>query len=723
MLKNLFDELSRSSEGNTYSNHIEKLNTVLQKELNKHNLPISIKMLPVKVTNFRINRLNKDRKFHDDDSQAWDNQIETLVDVIVKVFKDPAKSAVLIGSTQLGKTMLVILCSVVEAILYIKTGVKYKTIYLSPNKVSLGDQMIEDYKSFSAFYDFEISSTDWAPFRYSDYKSGTHLGGEEHIDVPVFRVSKSAVDKKVKKYIEAIHSEGARVIFILDECHYGSDQNGVLKSVLNIAKNLVDKSQGDIMIAISATPFQLGNLQSLSKVFCRTYKGYVGYAFWNGQLLDPRYPLIIPDHIAFNSPRIEKEFGVKELQWINRKFYRKESHYEKEKNKRITPFSKRWQGYSHEEYRNFCAEKFAQLVNSCLITHNVLNGKGFINRFFHKNSEALEFINKYKNKFDPKIKLVAWQGDDAKVNLSKFLNEQNILPNDLKVIFVTGSGRMGNRIQDEDKIYYGADFSPNSNLTAVLQGLLGRMTGKKSVPPIMFFEKKICDELDLYVSSRGKGFKRTPHNRATLVGESHRGKDIAIYINDAKEHQISFPSLGYKEYGEWLQNWVEKTLGSRNTLERNRISFESKETFWNKMNNEFFSNLESALGIEKNSFMRYNPDASDDELSSMGRPFVNDEGHAYHETIGFRTVGKQAATNSTLSSDRVKTGKKGKRKLQVQIHAKRVYNKWKAIVIKFRFCETTTIGSNIVLTKTNDIGYDFATKMEREAILRSGERK
>lgn len=716
-----------------YTRHTKLLDRTLQTSLAKYKIPVNIQIAAVAHANKTVQRMMETGQFDEDDTRIWPNQIETLAEVIAKVIKEPHKSMVLIGSTQLGKTMLLICISIVEHILTIVQETPYQTVIIGPGKIALDQQTRDDYHFVKSNYNFIVNGEAYNDFR-TNLKNIILSSAAEKYDTPVYRrTNGKSTLKEMREIAENAHLNGVRVIFIVDECHWGSHQEGVLQKIISYAKELTTNKEGDMMIAISATPFQLGNLSGLNRVYCRTYEGYVGYAFWEGELLDSRYKPIYPKPFSFDE--IYVEFGVKDFEHVNRKRYLKPKSFEKAKRAiekktcALTPFAKVWRNKTHNQYKEFCELKLIELIKACLIDKNEIGGRGFIARFFLRNDEAKEFLERRNKDFlKLGIKAISWQGEEAKHSLAQHLRNNGIQTEDLKAVFVTGSGRMGNRIQDSDKIYYGIDLAENSNLTAVLQGLLGRMTGAKSEAPIVFFEKKVVEQLRLYVKSKGKMFMKKPNSRTVLAENTRHGHDIRIGIDSSDDGRISFDSLGLSEIGNWLKEWTKNNIKVERLANRHCLSPEAsiqlmKYLFTGKR----ISDIEKALHLEENTLLRYGGDLTDKQLLRKGPPYVDRQGLAYSNRVGLRTVyEKMLKGNSTRmeAQDRTRSGTKtGIRinapQLHIMMTKQRKQIVWIPIGLKIRCCDKTSYGKSLVYTSENDIAFQFATDLEIETILES----
>jgi hypothetical protein len=744
VVKSIFDDILPSEEHileeGVYADHIADINDALQSELAKTDIGMSVRLVTASAVNERIRELMRRGEFDEDSSgRAWRNQAETLAVAIVKMLQNPKRSMVIIGSTQLGKTMTIILMSVLEMLLFLKTGSMYKAIYLTPRLISVTNQTKEDIASFYALYDFEVER-DGKTGLYSEYRTRLRnrvsQDNPEAFDSPVVCRNNPSVNE-LKVLMAKLHAKNMRVIFIVDECHWGSQKkyideqgeergtDGVMKQMLSFAKQLTNNAEGDLLIAISATPFNL-NCDNLTTVFCRTFLGYVGYAFWKGHHLDPRYPLILPEVYGFGGDFI-KSLGVKEMQYVNRNYYRNlNGSYEKAQvkevgrgqNRHYTDFAMRWMDTDHEDYKKWCEEKLIGLVKACLLQHNDKAAKGFILRFFQDNMALNDFANKWRGKLrKDNIYLVEWKEEGASQSLHNYIAELDIPDDAFKLVLVSGHGRMGIRIKDSLRIYFGADFSETSTLASLLQGLLGRMTGKKSKPPTMFVNDGINKSLAEYVRTLGRSIPLKPHERMLETGYHVYTKELYLWCETpGKGGGLRLDGLGMGDYEDYLQSWTKRRLGGKSPashaawLRHHPIPDDEVQEFW-KQTNDLMGRLEQVLELPHQSLVRYTK-----QKDANKEPFVDEQGYAYDGNVGFR-AGDSSRENSTLPSTRSQSSnKKGHRILQPQVTVERKGRGWRAVMIKLRFGRKTHVGEPRYLPKPSDVGHEFLTEDEKEAV-------
>jgi len=674
-----------------YHIHIEQLNTLLQLELLKYNLPLILVLVARKEINNAIIRLNEGGN---PKIIIWQNQIETMAEVIAKLVQDPTKSMVLIGATQLGKTMTVILCWIAEAVLYATTGVAYKVLFIQPGKKSLNTQMTRDLKGFNDLYDWEFSGehVPVKPVRcHSDYRVKVghllHLG-EEH-DLPVFARTKGIKKAlgQLKQVIQKAHEANVRVLLIVDECHWGMGKESIMKSILDFAKDLTTKAQGDIMLAISATPFQLSYLHSLHKVFCRTYKDYIGYAFWGGRLLDDRWPLIIPTIVSFSHASVDQIAG-ENFHLVDRRYFYSKKNFDK--------WTKKGQFTSHEHYQEFCENALVMFVNNMLVNINPRKGRGLMLRFFKKITEVKSFLIRKKNAFHKNIKLVQWNGENSSEELEVHLKNEGVTDEDLKLVMLNGNGRMGNRVTDESGICYGYDAAHSSTLTAIIQGVVGRLTGKKTIIPMIFLADQHKELLDRYVETLGADVGPKPHEHMSQANCQVRLSDsIILWGSNPQADKFYNPSTGVKmkdigldELESFITTFSDSRWKNKTILKGPKMTDDSKMLFWKKWNDAIPS-IEKSMKLQPGDLVQF----STNELNVS--PFVDSEGFSYDGTVGFRKADAKSVTNSNLKSDRLVSGtKKGYRRLQPQVHLQPVKTgrgiRWHFVAIKLRLVSDTT---------------------------------
>lgn len=671
-----------------YENHINKLNRAIRIISARKNIKdkygIEISINPNQISNKEI--IN----FESSKSIIYKNQLETLFDVIEQCLENPSQSGLIIGAPQLGKTMICLLSQIIPPILYIKEDKEFKMLYLAPNKISIESETLNDFKRFNQWYEFDIKNVkNEKSITLQDYDlmvgQKCELNTEE-FDISILRRCKGALLEKVTKICHNIHNAGMNVMVVVDEYHYGEDINSLLDQFLHE----VFKSKDDFMIAITATPWHLSELDNIWKVKCKTYEGFVGYAFYNGELLDERYPLIIPKHKMFN-------------ELINMSLYNNEDSYNKfTKNIRNIDFWLNKPYNNWDEYRNWVEKELVNLINYCLI-NNPNKGTGMAIRFFKKNAEVDSFLNRiYKLNLNKKIVVKKWNEDAGKMSIDSFLEKENISKETPVVVFVTGNGRMGNRFSE--RFMYFADFSYKSSLSAIIQGFPGRASGPKPRAPYIYLSKYNYSTIEQYVKSKGSNqhLTKAPIKNTKLNTNSNH----SFYTKSIKIQREDFINWGLADHNDEIQKFVDKELKDKeDLLGRNGDNNRFNNILNTIIGKDMVSILEEKLSLPKDSLLVF---SSEDETNS---PYVDDDGLSYRNRIGFRRFESDGAENSTLSSDRTTLKNvEGNRRHIVQMHVAKVADGWRWVAIKLRLLKIIkedNINQNIELTKNSSSYYRF----------------
>ncbi len=714
----ILDQLERCSDKKAFREHVKELNRVFQRECKKHlqkgKRPISIR-LDGKTNNPTIWRFEQvgPKNFK---SRIWANQIETVIQVIKECIANPGKSGVIIGSCQLGKTMTAILCQLVALVLFVVHGKLYRFVILVPANNSLERQTIEDYQNFLSLYDLSvngISLTDYnCRLRPASLQIETH-------DIPIVarKLGKNGVIRADKE-AELYRQEGITTIYLIDEYHWGENKNGLMDKILKFANDLQADNHGDFVIAVSATPYQVGDLEAYWKVFSRTYQGYVGYAFYNGELLDPRYDLRVPDHIGFDSDRIFLELGVADFGLVCRNCYLAEDKYmkrikngkKKNPNRDDVEFSKTWDGVPHDQYKLFFEDKLAEFINACLVVHNPVGKPGMAVRLFRAKQDVTNFIQKIQDRLHPSIKALAWQGDAVSQSVDSFIQENGGISDGQKVlILVSGSGRMGNRFGN----YFGyfAEFSAESTLVALLQGLVGRSCGDKDVS-MVFMSSKMASDLTDFVASLGKFH--------TWKGQIHPG--VMKHFPDGHSKQLSsvelttdlLDGIGEHDVSKFLKGFAKSVLANDQSLKSRRKK--NCKHFWDFFNDELMSRLEEKLGYQPGSFLRF---TSDD--TQVVPPYVTANDEMYADVLGFRNAKDHTdgVTRST-PSDRLRSGTRTtNRNIMAQLHVSPAVRKgevvrWDFVMLKLCVIKNRPLGRVKVLPNNKSIASDYLQDADYE---------
>lgn len=733
-----------------YLAHIDRLNKALRAEMwdqgMQEEFGFTLEILP-RTWN----------KFLKEDGVMFENQVETFVEVLKECLRQPERCGVLIGSPQLGKTMTCILTQVVAMALAFKKQERYLPILLLPVQTSLEDQTKQDYLQYNQHYDVELVEVlpvekrgrrkaaqklrrEPQRERWSNYISQiSHnlapIHNLESLDMPIIRRTGSVkVQKEIEDILETVNKADAagerkvNLLIIADEYHWGEGVSGsMFKFLEKFAIN--QKKNGHIMIGMSATPFHLTGLSTLWKVCCRVYPGYVGYAFFNGKLLDPRFPLRTPRHISLEcKASLTDCLGptVKDLPSINRAAYHSSKSFytwidpkrlaRLKKVNRKDKMAKLFEGWTWEEYKEHVEGVLVKFINACLTKKNPLNKNGMVIRFFKRKYDLDDFLNRVKG-LSRNIKAVAWQGTFARDRVDVFLKNQGIEECEKVVVFVTGSGRMGNRF--DQRFGYFVDFADKSHLISLIQGLPGRACGENDVEPWVFLSEENTKTLNAYVQSLGDTLKGKVHS--TIKSKETEGflniRDsitLEWQPTNARDGVWASNLLGHT-LAEKFDNWVAKQM--ENGIKR-RHEKEVFDQFWEFFSDELFDMIEEKLKLPHYILTRY---TQNEQLRHSEAQYRDRYNYCYSGVIGFRDVSKQSSNNSNVSGKNVPVRllnlmwTKNNDKLQPQILVDFSGPVPRLVAIKFRTRHECVVGQTEVLpTPRSSANHFFATEEEKK---------
>lgn len=143
----------------------------------------------------------------------------------------------------------------------------------------------------------------------------------------------------------------------------------------------------------------------------------------------------------------------------------------------------------HDDYRKKCEDSIVKLLKYLLIDVNPKNHRRALLRFVNDNDEMEAFIQAVERRL-PGIKIIREFGrDDPDSTIQQVLESPSVnLKDDEKyLIIVTGGGRMSDTFPGH--CGYGIDFTRKSSITALLQGVLGRMCGYNKNPLVILSDE------------------------------------------------------------------------------------------------------------------------------------------------------------------------------------------------------------------------------------------
>lgn len=635
----------------------------------------------------------------DRDGRIWFTQIETTVMIIKQTLENSGRSGVCIGATVCGKTGTANNSSWIAPAIYLMTGQKCQSLYLVPNKKAIEAQAADEFKKFIALYGSceliyknekgkerkitlknyftqILHSSEVMRELYDPTGPQSRDNNGSHIR----RRARGSIFNQIKDICEEAHKQNVRVIFLTDELHWGAAENGMQWQIMDAAsEGLLEEGYGDIVIGFSATPWQVANLSKFWKVRHKLYPNYVGFNMFNGEPLDPDVDCELPNYMSFEE--FEDISEIKNFKNINRAAYNSKDSFEKQKKKQKNGTSKDGRQFpsTHEEYVEQTEKAIVNALNWALVKKNPYKGKGAVIRFPYKNIDAVAFEKMLRKRgLHEDIEVIIYTGLAVKSKIEKVIRRRKgAKENKPFVVIATGSLRMGDNIPGILLVQYYFDFSEESNLVALFQGLLGRSCGNNygHIPPLVVLSASATKTVNFYVRTMGlppslpSRDVSAPTELNLVAGRGAPTSSITLKAHRLAQSDCPLIKEAFKKLSEKLKPYLQPNMPFRGRF---------VPGFWSEIFTE-----DVLTAIEEKQL-------SDEIYVEPARILRPGERDATNETwrmqgdstfVGFRDSTKPASTNSNkrsdLRSDRfIQGGTSRKRshslgRLDVQLHVNR----------------------------------------------------
>ncbi len=722
--------------------------------------------------------------------RIWPNQILTTVDIVKAILDNPGKSGICVGATLCGKTGTSNNCNWIPLILQLLTGERYILITLLPRSMALADQTSTERASFLSYYgDAELCYGEqvislkryFTQDLYNLFPSSIFNPSDQEANSSK---SKSNVIRRVKgqqneRFIEILkkaEEHNAKIIFVIDESHYGAATDSVQDVMLNSKGAEVLKGHlGNIMVGFSATPWEHMNLINVWEVRHKLgYRGvstYVGFNFMNGKPIDPTVKILQPNIMSLGD--FSKEFKIENLDMIVPGWYKKQTSFEKAltTQKKSIANIRRWKAFirregisnllpeSWEQYKELCHKGIAEAINFCLLK-KPFGGRGLLMRFVPDNNimQGEEFNSGIRKYLGHEINILHYMQGKNEEAVEKAIKT---LPEDQPyVVFVTGSGRMGDLFPPEVK--YGFDFARDMELTPLQQGIPGRMCGHLKGRaengggfindlPLIVLSHRPKMVLDEFIESKGEAVKR-PNNRVAIVGEDRRGRsrhNVTIWREELEKDEMLKPIVD--KIDKWLRIHLKRPYAkhaNRPIVRRDNpfaigLNSVSILPIWEILSERVLRHIEDNYEKLTGEIVKLPIELLRPTFDSLN---LDDEGYCYSSIlirgrklgrIGFRDVEKHSNVvggNSGDNKDSLNlisdtlpaSGNKKplvahRRELDLQIWIRKVqegvFKFWQFRALRLRAVHTFKTGGNTA-TLPNDRAYtkDFRTEAETSIV-------
>jgi hypothetical protein len=488
----------------------------------------------------------------DDSGVLHDAQLMTALDCVGELLTAPQNNGLVLGAMQSGKTTTSLALQFAGPMVYLLTGRCLYPIYLITSHTSQEDQTKIEIARFLDFYgelalvvdeerrctliEYVRHLTVDAVFMYSPtintYREHVlkkalpdTMMGPRLDDFIQRRVPGESV-KRVANLCRRANSKGFAPLLIIDEPQYGAADRLVkvedrvewracvlLQIFEKIDEALGADASDRVFIGLSATPYELHDINSVWKISQYLTSTYTGFNYFGGKVIDADVDVDPPNTVSFASFGVQ--IGVPFLGSVSLAAYDAEPQA-------FARFAEK-SGYhgSQDQYR-----QAVELALRATILHMARSARsalmtptGICIRLFNNNDRSSRLIQRLNLPAD-EIGVIEYFGSDHKGRSVKRAARERSRPDLPFLIAVTNRARMGDAFPRE--VEWFLEFSKKAaNLNALLQGLLGRACGYNKHSTVIMSSEN-AQLVDDYKRERG-GYIYKTSRHSVIAGPYRRG--------------------------------------------------------------------------------------------------------------------------------------------------------------------------------------------------------
>jgi hypothetical protein len=490
----------------------------------------------------------------DDSGVLHDSQLMTALDCVGELLTSPRNNGLVLGAMQSGKTTTSLGLQFAGPIVHLLTGRSLYPIYLITSHTSQEDQTKIEISRFLDFYgELAVVVDEKHRCTLIQYARGLRVDPvfaysptintyREHVLKNAFPdtlvgprlddfIQRRVRGESIRRVVDICRradSKGFAPLLIIDEPQFGASDRlvkvddgferrpCVLLQIFDQIKDaLGDDAPDRVFIGLSATPFELHDIQAVWTVRQYLTSAYVGFNYFGGKVIDEAASVTPPVTTSF------ADFGRE----INQPFLGNVSLTAYDAELQVFDRFAERTGYSGTQ------EQYRQEVEKTLratILHMARSGStksvGICIRLFNNNIRSHRLI---QNLYLPnsEIEVIEYFGSDHRGQSVKRAIRQRKCPELPFLIAVTNRARMGDAFPRE--VEWFLEFSNKAaNLNALLQGLLGRACGygKRSTVVMSDENARLVD--DYKRSGGGYIYLTSPHS--LVVGNYRRGAPTSL---------------------------------------------------------------------------------------------------------------------------------------------------------------------------------------------------
>lgn len=493
----------------------------------------------------------------DDSGVLHGAQLMTALDCIGELLTSPQQNGLVLGAMQSGKTTTSLALQFSGPIVYLLTDRRLYPIYLITSHTSQEDQTKIEIARFLDFYgelsvriDDEHQCTLIEYVRYAKRVtvdpvfafSPTINTYREHVlkhALPDTMMGPRLEDfiqrrapgesiRRVADLCRRANSKGFAPLLIIDEPQFGASDRFIkvedeierrpcvlLQIFDRIDEALGQDAKDRVFIGLSATPYELHDIEAVWKVKQYLTSAYSGYNYFGGKVIDDAAEVTPPRTISFGD--FGKEIGLPFLEKVSLNAYDGDA-------RSFERFA-RQVGYAgtQSEYR-IEVERTLRTAILHMASRVSASAGGICIRLFNNNIRSHRLIERLNLPAD-QIEVIEYFGSDHRGHSVKRAIRQRSRHDLPFLIAVTNRARMGDAFPRE--VEWFLEFSKKAaNLNALLQGLLGRACGYGKHSTVVMSEDNAQLVEDYKREQGGYIYKTSRHS--FVVGPYRRGAPTSL---------------------------------------------------------------------------------------------------------------------------------------------------------------------------------------------------
>ncbi|WP_158817883.1 hypothetical protein [Methylocapsa sp. S129] len=490
----------------------------------------------------------------DDSGVLHNSQLMTALACVGELLTAPQNNGLVLGAMQSGKTTTSLALQFAGPIVHQLTGRSLYPIYLITSHTSQEDQTKIEIARFLDFYgELAVKVDDQHQCTLIDYIKGFRVDPvfayaptvntyREHVlknalpdtlvgprlDDFIQRRVRGESIRRVVEICRRANSAGFSPLLIIDEPQFGASdrlvkvEDGferrpcVLLQIFDQIKEALGADAPDrVFIGLSATPFELHDVEAVWTVRQFLTSSYVGYNYFGGRVIDADVNVTPPRTLRFAD--FGQEIGLPFLANVSLAAYDSDR----------TVFSRFAEkiGYAgtQEQYRQDVEETLRAAILH-MAQSDSTRGMGICIRLFNNNIRSHRLIENLRLP-SAAIEVIEYFGSDHRGQSVKRAIRQRKHPELPFLIAVTNRARMGDAFPRE--VEWFLEFSNKAaNLNALLQGLLGRACGYGKRSTVIMSDENALLVDDYIRSGGGYIYVTSPHS--LVVGAYRRGAPTSL---------------------------------------------------------------------------------------------------------------------------------------------------------------------------------------------------